>query len=46
MAQTTPATDPGYLLEKLVREQRIKLEVTGGVPNLAFAPQCTASEGH
>jgi len=38
MAQTTPATDPGYLLERLVREQRIKLEITGGVPTWRLLP--------
>jgi len=38
MAQTTPTTDPGYLLEKLVREQRIKLEITGGVPTWRLLP--------
>ena len=38
MAQTTPTTDPGYLLEKLVREQRVKLEITGGVPTWRLLP--------
>jgi hypothetical protein len=38
MAQTTLATDPGYLLERLVREQRIKLEITGGVPTWRLLP--------
>ncbi|MDW8212839.1 MAG: Uma2 family endonuclease [Roseiflexaceae bacterium] len=32
MAHAPSATDIGHLLEMLVREQRIKLEITGGVP--------------
>lgn len=32
MTDVPSATDIGHLLDMLVREQRIKLEITGGVP--------------
>lgn len=38
MTQAPSATDIGHLLEMLVREQRIKLEMTGGVPTLRLLP--------
>ncbi len=38
MTQAPSATDIGHWLEMLVREQRIKLEMTGGVPTWRLLP--------
>lgn len=38
MTDVSSASDIGYFLEMLVREQRIKLEITGGVPTWRLLP--------
>ncbi|GIV99871.1 MULTISPECIES: Uma2 family endonuclease [Roseiflexus] len=38
MTDAPSATDIGHLLDMLVREQRIKLEITGGVPTWRLLP--------